>query len=157
MDQPISAHHHSMNISTMESVNMAPPPVSSISYSSIRRSPFVERHITMTSSNCNKTSCCTPKDKDAGSLRTSSTCASASSPVVSIVSNESRGVSFGRFTFLGFLVAVAGLLGWLGFFLLANAEQNLVNEQYYVMTARALETVRSVAVRRGRVGPLEHA
>ena len=27
MDQPISAHHHSMNISTKESVNMAPPPV----------------------------------------------------------------------------------------------------------------------------------
>lgn len=88
----------------------------------------------------------TPKTTDAGTLRTSSTVGSDPSAPFSR-EKGSRSVSFGRFTFVAFLLAVAGLLGWLGYFLLENAEQTLVEEQYYTMTTRALETVRNVAVR----------
>jgi len=55
-------------------------------------------------------------------------------------------VTFGKWIFVTLLLVVAGLLGWMGYFLLERAEQELWVEQYESMTERAIETVEIVAV-----------
>lgn len=78
---------------------------------------------------------------------TGSTTNSGTSHSSSIVSpEESLEVTIGRVAFAVFLFVIAGVLGWLGYLLLNNAEANLVDEQYYSMTSKALETVQTVSV-----------
>jgi len=77
---------------------------------------------------------------------TGSTTNSGTSHSSSIVSpEESLEVTIGRVAFAVFLFVIAGVLGWLGYLLLNNAEANLVDEQYYSMTSKALETVQTVS------------
>ena len=59
---------------------------------------------------------------------------------------RSSSVLFGRKVFIFFLLVVAVVLGWLAWFLLSRAEQNLMVEQYTSMMARALDVTRSLAV-----------
>ena len=59
---------------------------------------------------------------------------------------RSSSVLMGRGVFVFFLVVVAVVLGWLAWFLLERSEQQLMEEQYYSMMARALDVTRSLAV-----------
>ena len=62
------------------------------------------------------------------------------------VEEHARGVAIGKWTFVFFLMLVAAFLGVMSYYLLARAQQNLWEEQYESMTARAIETIQLVAV-----------
>ena len=58
---------------------------------------------------------------------------------------RSRSVLIGRTVFVVFLLVVAAVLSILAYYFLNESEQQLVEEQYYSMTARALEVTQSLA------------
>lgn len=69
------------------------------------------------------------------------------------VEEHARGVAIGKWTFVFFLMLVAAFLGVMSYYLLARAQQNLWEEQYESMTARAIETIQLVAASRLLYGP----
>ena len=64
-----------------------------------------------------------------------------------LATRRSRSVILGRGLFTLFLLIVAGIMGFLSFWFLAESEIVLVEEQYYSMTASALTATQTLAVR----------
>ena len=89
--------------------------------------------------------------KTAGSIITAST-GNSSISTSTRVEQRSRQVYIGRGTFIVFLLVIAGLLGFLSYTLLDNAEKTLVDRQYYSMTERALDATRTLATNKLQYG-----
>ena len=84
--------------------------------------------------------------KKSGSTGFSTFSGKSNSTTQSQVDEHSKGVRLGKWTFVFFLMVVAGFLGFISYHLLERAERNLWEEQYESMTERAIETIQLVAV-----------
>ena len=101
---------------------------------------------TRTSTANNNDSAASGTGGGAKSTNTGETDASTKSSIGHQYATRSSSVVWGRAIFLLFLLLLAGLLGFLSYYFLAESEHNLVEEQYYAMTSRALEATRSLTV-----------
>ena len=61
--------------------------------------------------------------------------------------DRSTSVVWGRAIFVAIMLTVSGVLGYLSYYFLAESETHLAEEQYYSVTARALEATRTLTVR----------
>ena len=58
----------------------------------------------------------------------------SNSTTQSVIDEHVKGVTMGKWTFVFFLMVIAGFLGFISYYLLEMAEQNLWKEQYESMT-----------------------
>ncbi len=86
------------------------------------------------------------KKTSTGSIGYSTISGKSNASSASTIEEHAKGVVLGKWTFVFFLAVVAAFLGVMAYYLLARAEQNLWEEQYESMTARAIETIQLVAV-----------
>ncbi len=88
----------------------------------------------------------TMSTKRSGASTISGKSSNTHSTTGSQIEEHSKGVTLGKYVFIGFLAVVAAFLGFISYFLLDRAETNLWQEQYDSMTERAIETIQLVAV-----------
>mmetsp|Transcript_18985 Transcript_18985/g.47137 ORF Transcript_18985/g.47137 Transcript_18985/m.47137 type:complete len:904 (+) Transcript_18985:165-2876(+) len=93
------------------------------------------------------------KKTSTGSIGYSTISGKSNASSASTIEEHAKGVVLGKWTFVFFLAVVAAFLGVMAYYLLARAEQNLWEEQYESMTARAIETIQLVAASRLLYGP----
>jgi len=91
--------------------------------------------------------------KKSGSTGASTISGKSNASSASQIEEHAKGVYLGKWTFVFFLMVVAAFLGAMSYYLLARAQQNLWEEQYISMTARAIETIQLVAASRLLYGP----
>lgn len=88
----------------------------------------------------------TRKSGSTSSSTKSSHSGKSTSTTESHVDEHSKGVRLGKLAFVAILMVVAAFLGFISYYLLERAEQNLWEEQYESMTERAIETIQLVSV-----------